>query len=88
MTSGQETLAKVLSVQGDEIIISNPVAVAPAQQGIGLVPATFTADPKENLVLNRHSIAMSALTDSSIKAKYIQATTGLAIPTEKKLILG
>jgi hypothetical protein len=47
----------------------------------------FTADPDVNPVLNTNSIAMYALTDDSVKMKYIEANTGIKVP-EKKLVLG
>jgi len=54
---------------------------------MGLVPSLFTADPDGEIKLNTNSIAIYGVTDDSIKAKYTQATTGIAVPN-KKLILG
>ena len=87
LTSGEEMITKVLRTVDDELVIHDPVSVAPGPQGVGLVPSMFTADPKTETRLKINSIAISALTDASVKAKYIEATTGLAVPT-KKLILG
>jgi hypothetical protein len=47
----------------------------------------FTADPKESARLNMNNVTIFALTDESVKAKYIQATSGIIVP-DKKLILG
>lgn len=87
LTSGEELIAKVLKTVDDELVIHDPVSVAPGPQGVGLVPSMFTADPKTETRLKINSISISALTDPSVKAKYIEATTGLTVPT-KKLILG
>ena len=87
LNSGEELIAKVLSVESNYIKISEPVSVAPGPQGMGLLPSMFTADPKAETALNTTSIAVSALTDESVKTKYIQATTGITVP-DKKLILG
>ena len=54
---------------------------------MGLVPSLFTVNPASETRLNTNSIAIVAETDDGIRTKYIQATTGLAIP-EKKVILG
>jgi hypothetical protein len=54
---------------------------------MGLIQSMFTADPKESARLNINNVTIFALTDSSVKAKYIEATTGLVVP-DKKLILG
>ena len=88
MSSGEELVAKIHSeVTGNYINISDPVSVAPGPQGMGLVPSLFTADPSHSVTINTNSISMYCETDDTIKTKYIQATTGLAVP-EKKLILG
>jgi hypothetical protein len=54
---------------------------------MGLVPSLFTADPKAETRLNINSITVFAITDESIKVKYIQATTGISVP-QKKIVLG
>jgi hypothetical protein len=87
LNSGEELIAKVTHAGGDFIIISEPVSIAPGQQGLQMIPSVFTADPKEEFKLNTNSVAIIAQTDDSIKVKYIEATTGIQVP-EKKLILG
>ena len=87
LNSGEEMVAKVKFAGGDWIVIHDPVSVAPGPQGIGLMPTLFTANPQSETRLNTNSIAVVAETDDSVKTKYIQATTGIAVP-EKKLILG
>lgn len=88
MSSGEEMIAKIQAeCTGNYIAISDPVSVAPGPQGMGLVPSLFTADPSHSVTINTNNISMYCETDESIKSKYIQATTGLAVP-EKKLILG
>ena len=87
LTSGEEVVAKVLKIDGDLISLHDPVSVAPGPQGLGLMASMFTADPKADAVLNVTNVTIYAPTDSSVKAKYIEATTGLVVP-DKKLILG
>ena len=88
LNSGEELIAKVKTAPVDgHIEIDTPVSVAPGPQGLGLVPSMFTADADETVRLNINSISIYALTDDSVKMKYIEATTGIKVP-EKKLILG
>jgi hypothetical protein len=88
LNSGEELIAKVKDASDSGfIIVSEPVSVAPANQGLGLVPSLFTADPKNEYRLNTNSIAIYVLTDDNVKMKYIEATTGIKVP-EKKLVLG
>ena len=87
LNSGEELIAKVKSVDGTELVLAEPVSVAPGPQGMGLVPSIFTADPKGEYRLNTNSVSLYAVTDSTVKNKYIEATTGIKLP-EKKLVLG
>jgi hypothetical protein len=87
LNSGEELIAKVTQASGEFITISEPVSIAPGQQGLQMIPSVFTADPKEEFKLNTNSVAIVAQTDDSIKVKYIEATTGIQVP-DKKLILG
>jgi hypothetical protein len=87
LNSGEELIAKVLEVNDNWVEIETPVSVAPGPQGLGLVPSMFTADADEKVRLNIASVAIYALTDDSVRMKYIEATTGIKVP-EKKLILG
>lgn len=87
LNSGEELIAKVMQEADDFITVTEPVSIAPGQQGLQMIPSVFTADPKEDFKLNTNSIAIVAQTDDGIKVKYIEATTGIKVP-EKKLILG
>lgn len=86
-TSGEEIVAKVTSISDTTFTITEPVAVAPSAQGMGLIPAMFTASAGTEITVNKASVAYFGLTDSTVKNKYIEATTGLKIP-EKRLVLG
>lgn len=86
--SGQEIVARVQNISKANVItVIHPVAVAPGPQGIGLIPAMFTTDHGKTLELNTASVAMYAPTDETVKAKYIQATTGIKVP-DKTIIMG
>ena len=87
MNSGEELIAKVIVSNENFILVEEPVSIAPGPQGMGMIPSMFTADPKSEIRINTNNVAIVALTDDSIKMKYIEATTGIKIP-EKKLILG
>ena len=87
LNSGEEVITKVISIEGNYLVVEEPVSVAPGPQGMGLVPSMFTADPTGITKLNINSISLFALTDDSVRMKYIEATTGIKVP-EKKLILG
>ena len=85
--SGEEVIAKVIAVDGDWITVNEPVAVAPGPQGMGLIPALFTADHGQPIQINIRNCAFVARTDESVTTKYIQATTGITVP-DKKIVMG
>jgi hypothetical protein len=88
INSGEELITKILEVNDDHLMISMPVAIAPAQQGMTLMPSFFTADRALPVRINTSAIAMMASTADEIQVKYIEATTGISVPPKKQLILG
>jgi hypothetical protein len=87
LNSGEELITRIKGIEDGFLIADEPVAIAPSQKGMGLVPSMFTADPSAEARINVNSISIYALTDDSIKMKYIEATTGIQVP-EKKIVLG
>ena len=86
LNSGEELIAKVIDTDGDNFIIEHPVSCA-GPQGMGLIPSMFTNDPQLSVTLNTSSVALFAETETSVRDKYREATTGIQVP-EKKLVLG
>jgi len=87
LNSGEEMIAKVVEAGEGYAMLQDPVSVAPGPQGMGLVPSMFTADPDKNPRLNMNCVAISSLTDESVRMKYIEATTGIKVP-EKRILVG
>tara|TARA_R110000868_G_scaffold318731_1_gene579448 strand:- start:72 stop:365 length:294 start_codon:yes stop_codon:yes gene_type:complete len=87
LNSGEEMIAKVLEIGQTNIIITEPVSIAPSQQGMQMIPSMFTAEQRGNVTLNTSAIAFYANTDDNIKDKYIEATTGIKLP-DKKIVMG
>jgi len=87
LNSGEELIAKIVEITRDNVIIQESVSIAPSQQGMGLVPSMFTADPKGKFTLNTNSISLYAETEDAVRMKYLEVTTGIKVP-EKKIVLG
>jgi hypothetical protein len=88
LNSGEELIAKVQSSDEHNIIVVDPVSIAPGPSGgLGLVPSLFTAKHHGPVTLNKNSVAITAEVDEAVHSKYVQATTGLTIP-EKKVLVG
>ena len=87
LNSGEELIAKVKQFDSAHIAIEEPVSVAPGPQGMGLVPSLFTAEPHGFVRLNTNSVALMAPTEDNVKMKYLEAVTGIKVPS-KKIVLG
>ena len=87
LTSGEEVISKVVSINDTTMELSNPLSVAPNPQGMGLMPSMFTAEQDKNVTLNTNMITMYAVTADQVRIKYIEATTGITTAS-KKIVLG
>lgn len=87
LNSGEELVTKVMDIFPDHYIISHPVSIAPAQQGVQMIPSAFTLDLEKNARLNISSITMVFETNPEVVENYRTATTGIVAP-EKKILKG
>ena len=87
LNSGEELVTKVMEIHDDHYIISHPVSIAPAQQGVQMIPSAFTLDLEKNARLNISSITMVFETNPEVVENYRTATTGIVAP-EKKILKG
>jgi hypothetical protein len=88
MSSGQEVIGKVASVDDKELTIQNPVTIGMGPKGPVLMNAFQTAHPETETRLNTSVIAMYAESDDEIKDKILELTTGLTVPPQKKILVG
>ena len=89
MNNGDEVVAKVIAGPDEYgyITVTEPVTVVTTGTGVGMIPTIMTAEHNSENKLNTTSISMFTPTDDNIKLKYLEATTGIKVPT-KKLIMG
>jgi hypothetical protein len=88
LTSGEELVAKVVGLPDSEgfLEISEPVSVAPGPQGVGLMPSLFTGEQQGTCRVNTKNVTMVAQTAEQVKDKYLEATTGIKVPSKKILV--
>jgi hypothetical protein len=87
LNSGEELIAKIIEINDNTIIVTEPVSIAPGREGMQMIPSMFTAEQGSNVTLNTNNVSLIGITDDNIKDKYIEATTGIKLP-DKKIILG
>jgi hypothetical protein len=89
LNNGDEIVTKVISGPDEYgyLTVSEPVSVVTTSTGVGMIPTIMTAEMNAENKLNTNSISMFTPTNDNIKLKYLEATTGIKVPT-KKLIVG
>lgn len=88
LVSGEEITAKVLNKHTDTTEISQPISMVLGPQGLQMMPSLFSSNSDKTVHINTSSIAMVAETREDVRAKYIEATTGIATPPTKQIITG
>lgn len=88
LVSGEEITTKVLAKHADTIEIAQPISMVLGPQGLQMMPSLFSSNHDKNAHINTCSIAMVAETREDVRAKYIEATTGIATPPTKQIITG
>lgn len=86
LSNGDEIVGRVTDDTGDCYVLSSPCLVVPSQQGIGLMQAMFSADPKSDVPVHKSHIMMSAPTLDKMQNHYIQTTTGIQPITKGGII--
>jgi hypothetical protein len=88
LVSGEEITAKILNRFADCIEVQQPISMVLGPQGLQMMPSLFSANQDKTVHINTATIAMQAETREDVKAKYIEATTGIATPPAKQIITG
>ena len=90
LVSGEEITAKLVHYYNDDGVIEvvQPISMVLGPQGLQMMPSLFSSNSDKNVYINTSSIAMSSETREDVRAKYIEATTGIMTPTAKQIITG
>lgn len=75
--AGEELVARLVEEKDDIIKVKKPMALTATQQGLGLVPFTFTVNPDSELNLNKNTLVFIAKTDDNMAKQYIESSTGI-----------
>ena len=77
LTNADEIVAKVVEIDEDTYVLAQPLSAVPTEKGIQLIFTIFTANPKENITINKTAIAMICTTAEQVSDHYLEATTGI-----------
>jgi hypothetical protein len=76
LITGEEIIARLLSENADAFSVSRPLALAMSGQGVGLIPAAFSA-PLNMVELQRAHVLMHDRTREELVGNYLEGTTGI-----------
>jgi len=88
LTNADEIVAKVVEIDEDTYVLAQPLSAVPTEKGIQLIFTIFTADPKENITINKTAIAMICTTAEQVSDHYLEATTGIKPVRNSKILMG
>jgi hypothetical protein len=87
LVSGEEIVAKVLSVNSDSLIVSQPISMVFSREGLQMVPSLFSVDTNANVLLNNNSYSMVTDPRQDVADSYLEATTGIK-PIRSQILTG
>lgn len=88
LTSGEEITVKITAQMTDCIAVTQPISMVLGPQGLQMMPSLFSSAADKTLHINTAAIMMQAETREDVRAKYIEATTGIATPPARQIITG
>lgn len=88
LTNADEVVAKIVNIEETHYVVSQPLSAVPTEKGIQLIFTIFTGDPKENITINKTSVAMICTTREEVCDHYLEATTGIKPVRNSKILMG
>lgn len=88
LISGEEITAKIFNKFDGVLELAQPISMILGPQGLQMMPSLFSSNPDKNVHINTATIAMTAETREDVRAKYLEATTGIVTPPAKQIITG
>jgi hypothetical protein len=78
--AGEEIVCRFVEENAETLTITKPMALMSQNGGFGLGPWLLTADPGQNIPVNKHNIQFVVKTEKGMAAQYTEATSGIAMP--------
>ena len=88
LTNADEVVAKIVEITDDHYVVAQPLSAVPTEKGVQLIFTIFTADPKENITINKTAVAMICQTREEVCDHYLEATTGIKPVRKPSIIMG
>jgi len=79
LTSGEEILGKLVEDGALYIKLNRPMVLTAGQQGLGMAPYLFTANPYRDVRIFKNTVVVFEPTLKEFSDSYIQGTTGIKL---------
>jgi len=79
LTSGEEILGKLVEDGALYIKLNRPMVLTAGQQGLGMAPYLFTANPDRDVRIFKNTVVVFEPTLKEFSDSYIQGTTGIKL---------
>ena len=88
ISSGEELVAKLVSISSTDFVLNRPLALGMGPQGPTFTPYMVTVDFKnDDLTMAKHHVVAVTKTVEQVKQSYVQSTTGIAMPEKPGVII-
>ena len=77
LTSGEEMVANLVEENDNELVLSKPMVIIAANQGLALSPFMFSASADAKVKLSHSNVLCVLKTVEDISKQYTQQTTGI-----------
>jgi len=88
LTNADEIVGRVIDINDNGYVISQPLSAVPTEKGIQLIYTIFTGDPKQDVTINKTAVAMICHTREEVSDHYLEATTGIKAVRKPSIIMG
>lgn len=79
LMSGEEIVGKLVEETSTYYKLSKPLTLSMNQQGIGMIPFTFTGNPDKDYIIHTSAVITITNTVKDFADQYIKGTTGLEL---------
>jgi hypothetical protein len=79
LASGEELVGRLEEEQGDDMIVTKPMMLVSAQDGIGLAPFMFSVSPDTKFKIKVPNVLCVTKTEDSFSKQYLEQTSGIQL---------